>query len=266
MASARVSPCAAGATGDVAVDHRPIRAAIHGRSRTPVTTIGIVAGSGPEAGLDLWRKVLAAARHQQGGDYRGDTDAPRVVVVSEPELGLSMDIEQREADVWTALEATVGQLAAQVDHYAIACNTLHYFAPRLRALDLDAELISVVDVARTYVDEHDLDTVGLLGARQVTELGHWSPYGPLTESATVVTTSRREELHQLIHDVKTHGPDHPGLAEAWAAVVADTPADTLLVACTELPLLPRPPTPKTLVDVTELVAGQLARLALTPPP
>ncbi len=226
-----------------------------------MTTIGIVAGSGPDAGLDLWGKTLAASRRQQGDDYRGDTDAPRVVVVSEPELGLSMDIEHREAEVWTALETTVRQLAAQVDHYAIACNTLHYYTPHLDGLDLGAELVSVVDVARTYVAEHDLDPVGLLGARQVTELGRWSPYGPLAESASVVTTPRREELHQLIHDVKTHGPDHPGLAEAWAAVVADTPADTLLVACTELPLLPRPPTRKTLVDVTELLADELARRA-----
>lgn len=226
-----------------------------------MTTIGIVAGSGPEAGLDLWGKVLAATRRQLGEDYRGDADAPRVVVVSEPQLGLSMDIEHRETEVWDSLEATVRQLAPQVDHYAIACNTLHHFVPRLQALDLGADLVSAVDVAVSFVADRGLTTIGLLGARQVIDLGPWSPYGPLADAARVVTTSRPEELHQLIHDVKTHGAHHRGLSDRWATIVADTPADTVLLACTELPLLPVPPTDKTLVDATDLVADELARLA-----
>lgn len=226
------------------------------------STIGIVSGSGPEAGIDLWTKVLAATRTLLGDAYSGDLDAPRVVVVSEPRLGLSMSLEEHEDEVWDALEATVGQLAPQVDHYAVACNTLHYFAPRLAEHDLGAELVSVVDTTRAYVRDRGLDRVGLLGARQVVDLGDWSPYRGLTDDTTVVTSAHRDELHDLIHLVKTHGAHHPGLAQTWAKVVAGVDADTLLLACTELPLLPRPDTAKTLVDVTELLALELASRAI----
>jgi len=228
-----------------------------------MATIGIVAGSGPDAGIDLWTKLLAATRHQLGDEYTGDADAPRVVIVSEPELGRSMELEQYEAEVWAALERTVRQLDPQVDHYAIACNTLHHFAPRLGDLGLGAHLVSAIDVSRAHVRGHGLETVGLMGARPVVDLGPWSPYRPLGDDTKVVTAGLGTELHQLIHDVKTHGPGHPGLADTWAEIVADTPADTILLACTELPLLPAPVTDKDLVDVTDLIAEELARLART---
>lgn len=41
-------------------------------------SIGILSGSGPEAGVDLWGKILAANRALLGSAYRGDIDAPRV--------------------------------------------------------------------------------------------------------------------------------------------------------------------------------------------
>ena len=47
----------------------------------------------------------------------------------------------------------------------------------------------------------------------------------------------------------------------WAAVVASVDADVVLLACTELPLLPPIDTPKQLLDVTQLVADEMARLA-----
>ena len=58
-------------------------------------TLGIITGSGPEAGIDLWAKVLRKNMAAFGQDFRGDLDAPRVVVASEPELGLSMDLARK---------------------------------------------------------------------------------------------------------------------------------------------------------------------------
>ena len=75
-------------------------------------TIGIIAGSGPEAGIDLWTKVLTATQQQLGAVFEGDIDAPRVVIVSEPQLGLSMDLRANEAATWDALARTVSNCAA----------------------------------------------------------------------------------------------------------------------------------------------------------
>ena len=98
--------------------------------------LGILTGSGPEAGIDLWSKVLSEARRALGSSYRGDIDAPHVVVLSVPELGHSMQLPDTRELVWEHLRAAAEQLAPQVDAFAIACNTLYLFEPELRALSL----------------------------------------------------------------------------------------------------------------------------------
>jgi aspartate racemase len=52
--------------------------------------IGIIAGSGPEPGIDLWEKNFEEDRAAFDGSFRGDLDALHVVVHSIPGVGLSM--------------------------------------------------------------------------------------------------------------------------------------------------------------------------------
>lgn len=104
-------------------------------------TIGIITGSGPEAGLDLWSKILARNQSALSSRFQGDLDAPRAVVLSEPLLGLSMELEQNEEIVWASLRQTIAAISVQVDAFAIACNTLNWFAPRIGALELPAEFV-----------------------------------------------------------------------------------------------------------------------------
>ena len=55
------------------VDIIPMNSDNHMRRRT----IGIITGSGPEAGIDLWVKVLDANKRLLGEGFQGDLDAPR---------------------------------------------------------------------------------------------------------------------------------------------------------------------------------------------
>ena len=84
---------------------------INSRSRKK---IGIITGSGPEAGLDLWNKLLHANRAMQGDLFRGDLDAPNVTIFSEPSLGLSMELEANDETGWQCLKSTALALAARV--------------------------------------------------------------------------------------------------------------------------------------------------------
>ena len=225
-------------------------------------TIGIISGSGPEAGLDLHAKVLHAQRTLLGEHYRGDLDAPRVVTIAEPRLGLSMELPDHEDDVWTALEAAARQLAPQVDVFAIACNTLNAYAERLRALTLDAELITVADVCAAFAASRGLDRLGLLGAAPVTDLGAWSAYAALLPDVDLVTPQRPAELHQLIHDIKLAGGATPDLDGRLRRIVDDLGVDPVLLACTELPLLDVSGAGAETVDVTELLARSLVERAI----
>jgi aspartate racemase len=156
-------------------------------------TLGIITGSGPEAGLDLWAKVLLRNQHHLGPSFSGDLDAPRVVILSEPSLGLSMYLRTNET---------------QVDAFAIACNTLNWYAPQIEALGLSCEFVSFQSVLRDYIAQTGCPQLGLLGAQPVVELGHYSAYRCLEEIVALETPADHDSLHALIHDVKRFGRDH----------------------------------------------------------
>lgn len=223
-------------------------------------TIGIITGSGPEAGLDLWAKVLHANRRALGTDYHGDQDAPAVIIRSDPRLSASMDLEHRHGELWPIVADAAQRLGNEVDHFTIACNTLTWFGPRLGDLGLDASFVTHAAVAADHVRAAGLERVGLLGARQTMGLGEWSAYRSLTTVAQVVVPEDSEPLHQLIHRVKL-APDDPAHARALAAIVDGLEVEVALLACTELPLV-APDTDTELVDVTELVAAELVRRSL----
>lgn len=227
--------------------------------------IGIITGSGPEAGLDLWGKVLRASRKQQGDRFRGDLDAPNVTIFSEPALGLSMELEANDSVVWSCLKDAAQAMAQRVDYYAIACNTLNYYQPQLEALRLPAKLIAFADVALEYLQANRIERIALLGARPVTDLGPWSHYRTLAEHVDIElpNAATAQRLHQLIYDVKTVGGQVAGIRERFREILNALESDCVLLACTELPLIPLEPGTKPVVDVTDLVAHKLARLANT---
>ncbi len=225
--------------------------------------IGIITGSGPEAGLDLWNKLLQANRRLHGAHFRGDLDAPAVTILSEPQLGLSMELESNDAAVWECLRASAEAIAQRVDYYAIACNTLNYYQPQLDALKLPAKLVSFADVVLDFLQANRIARVALLGARPVTDLGPWSHYRALADQVDIELprSAQAEQLHQLIYDVKTFGGGVPEIGMRFRRLLDTLEADTVLLACTELPLIPIDAGGKRVVDVTGLVADKLAQLA-----
>ncbi|BCH34090.1 hypothetical protein MesoLjLc_60200 [Mesorhizobium sp. L-8-10] len=225
-------------------------------------SIGIVAGSGPEAGLDLWAKILKCNQAAIGAGFRGDLDAPRVVVVSEPRLGLSMDLATNEEAVWSAMRKSLAALAPQVDAYAIACNTLNWYAPRIAQLGLKAELVSFQSVIKDWIVRSEIRRVALLGAGPVTAMGEWSAYRGLADRVEVELPGDQAALHHLIEDVKRLGSDSPSLRPRFAQLVESLASDVVLLACTELPLISDIETEKSLVDVTDLVAHALVARSL----
>jgi aspartate racemase len=225
--------------------------------------LGIIAGSGPEAGIDLWTKILAHSRALAGTDFRGDLDAPEVSIVSDPLLGLSMELERNHHLVWPVLARAATRLAPLVDCYAIACNTLNVYADDLNALGLPARLVSFVDVLVDDLRQRRVGRVALLGARPVTELGPWSTYERVVDAVELerLTPRQVQDLQTLIYDIKTFGGQGAGLSERFEALLAELRSEVVVLACTELPLLRVDGKAKRLVDPTDLVARSLARRA-----
>ncbi len=224
--------------------------------------LGIIAGSGPEAGIDLWSKILVANRNALGERFRGDIDSPPVVIFSEPLLGLSMDLARNTDAVWEALRETVLGIVAHVDVFTIACNTLHYYSPRIRELTGRAQFIDVSDVASAYMQRHPASSVGLMGAKPVAALDEWSPYFGLHREVGFETPGDLDQLHSLIHDIKLAGGDNEGIRSRFNEIVAAMQSPTVFLACTELPLVNASVRGKTLVDINRLLAEELVHYSL----
>ena len=239
-------------------------------------TLGIIGGSGPEAGLDLAAKVIEANRRRvlplrRQADARpfGDHDAPRFTLLSVPELGLSMDLAAQKAPVWDALRGAYLELSAAstpVDVVGVACVTLHYFEPQLLALrhELRAagrpapRLVSAVGAVEARLSARSPlpRSVGLLGSASAMELGPGglSPFRCDDEEEgqgrgvgsrehcgrwqyELPPPSAREQLEGLIHRVKREGVAAARGRQELMLIVEAMDSDVVLLACTELPLL-----------------------------
>jgi len=254
--------------------------------------IGIIGGSGPEAGLDLFKKVLAANRQHLGDGYRGDCDGPNVVVSSNPSMAGphgTFDMVpclDREGPLWPALEAVVTQLAPQVDYFCICCNTLHFIAPPMLAMmkerGIKARFVSIVDAVGVYCRKHGIASVRVLGSLVSTDCGPngMSPYKSLEDQgiALGVHEPEQQELQQqTINMIKRCGPENTEAHKMMQSIVdvaASTPIETgeqetcypqgLLLACTEMPLvknvLQAPPNVQ-LLDPTLILAEYLVALS-----
>lgn len=224
--------------------------------------IGLIAGSGPEAGVDLWQKVIEETKALLGERYTGDLDGPRVRIISSPVLGLSMELEANDLAVWPELERVFDDLAAQSDVIGIACNTLNYYERQIKATPRTAQLVSVGDVVEDYLKRRGLTSVALLGAAPVTKMDRWSAYHRLAEAFEVETPKDPGLLHQIIYDVKRLGGTDPTVVAQFQELIGTLESETVLLACTELPLIPCDGTGKDLVDVTRLLARGLVDRAV----
>lgn len=224
--------------------------------------IGVIAGAGPEAGIDLWKKLLDAQKQILGAEFRGDVDAPAVVVFSVPALGLAIDMNRYQVSLWDVMEREVSALAVHVDLICIACNVLHLFVDRLRALHLPVEIVSVTEVAARHLRYRGINKAGLLSISSVMELGALSPYAPLQKTATLVTPANHTVMDRLVSDIKRLGPDSGELGDTLEQQVRGLNVGHVLLACTELPLISRPIEGVEQIDVTRLLAYEVVRKSL----
>lgn len=242
--------------------------------------LGIITGSGPEAGLDLWGRLLRHNRRLLPG-VRGDVDAPAVVILSNPVLGLPKESANAPL-IRAALAQSAAEAATMTDVFTLACNTLHTHADVIRdtiaGLPRDARrgrFLSFVDIAKQHVRDMGASRVALLGTLTVTDMST-SPYASLVaDGVQVELPSDRHALQSLIMKVKRLGAENLSESDVsdWTTLLSRLTAPVVLLACTELPLVMarlspqvrRSLPPATVVDFADVVAESLLRASWDAP-
>lgn len=221
--------------------------------------VGIIAGSGPEAGVDLWLKVLQENKEYLKDNFHGDLDAPDVTIISRPELGYSMELEKNYDMVWQTLKEAVEDICEHVDYFVIACNTLNVYENKIEQIGLKHKFISTLDVVRDYIEQNDLQKVSILGALPVMQMKEFSVYRPLNETFNVEVPQEFESLHKLIYDVKKYAGNTQYIINEFKSIIEKLESKDIFLACTELPLINLHFKDKNLVDVTALLAKKLVQ-------
>src|SRR5260370_31514830 len=161
--------------------------------------IGILSGSGPNAGLDLWGKILEENRLSLGDEYRGDIDAPYLVILSSPELGLSMQLDDNFYKLMPHFKEVVQQLARLVDYFSIACHTLHCFSDEVSSMGLASQFVSIADICVNEVAQRGFTRVGVLGTSHTLNFDKYPFLSDLRRQSEVEMPPNSGEVDHLIY-------------------------------------------------------------------
>ena len=195
--------------------------------------IGILGGMGPEATVELFRRIVART------PARRDQDHVRVIIDSNskiPDRG-SFVFDQRVEDPRPALRETARNLErAGADLMVIPCNTVHYYLPEIRR----AVRIPVIDMIHETTAILNESPVGLLGTDTTTKMGLY--HKAALERGIEILVPAPEEQRTVMHDIFAikAGRNDLSIKQELLAVaqrLQEQGAKAMIVGCTEISLV-----------------------------
>jgi len=198
--------------------------------------IGILGGMGPEATLDLYRRIIRlvpAAR---------DQDHPRVLIYSNPKIPdrTRAILGEGPSPLGALVESARLLERGGAGIIAIPCNASHHFLPRIAPLIGIPILDMIGETCRRVVKERPaVETVGLLAASGTV---HARVYHRALESAgirvLVPDTPGQERMHRAIMQVKAgaHDANTREIFHREGSSLVGRGAQAVILGCTEIPL------------------------------
>jgi aspartate/glutamate racemase len=196
--------------GDIVQPKMEVENKIRWGVREP-ETIGVLTGNPCDSGLYLCNAVNAHLRQLLGKNSLGDISMPKTVLISTPQIGISMEIDKREVPLRKALIQAVDELCiAGAKILAHPSHTNHYFASDIaaRAAEHGARFISMVDVTVANLQLNDVKEIVLLGTKYVTDFNQqWSVYSHVFQGIKVHQPSPKgwEKILDFGYEIQQRG-------------------------------------------------------------
>jgi aspartate racemase len=201
---------------------------------TPHPIVGIIGGMGPEATIDLMRRVIAKT------PANDDQDHIHLIVDSNPKISsrIAHLIERTGPDPTPELVHVAQNLQRAGAHaLAMPCNTAHGYAAAIQG-SVDIPLLDMVALTvERIAASGTVHTVGLLASTAVINTGLFAKALTARNIRTVVP-AHQDQVMALIMAVK-RGETGSQVQQRLGRVAADLGAttDALLVACSELSVI-----------------------------
>jgi aspartate racemase len=201
-------------------------------------SVGVIGGMGPEATVDLMRRVIEAT------PAADDIDHIHILVDNNPKVPSRIKalIEGTgESPAPFMARMAQGLELAGVDFLVIPCNTAHkYYEDVVAAVKIP--VVSILDVTVAYVrlQQPGIKKVGLLASTAVENIRlYHDEFEPLDIETMFPAGEHQVNVMTLIRQVKSKSYTERSLASynAAAADLKDRGAECLVLACTELSVI-----------------------------
>jgi len=120
--------------------------------------IGILTGNGPDSGILLWKKINESIKNELENrlnySFRGDLSYPEIVVSSVPDMGISMELDNRlNATENTVIKSAINLCQNGVTLMCIACNTTQFFKEKVEEICnlYNVKFVSIPEVVNIYL-------------------------------------------------------------------------------------------------------------------
>jgi aspartate racemase len=222
--------------------------------------LGIIGGMGPEATVELMRRIIART------PARDDADHLHLLVESSPAIPsrIAHLVDGTGIDPTPELVRIARNLqSGGATRLAMPCNTAHGYAPAIRAAVTIPLLDMVALTAARVATDHPGRRVGLLASTAVHATKLYAR-ALAAHGRQVVGANDQAAVMALIRDVKRGQTGTDARARLHALVAGLAPgADVIVIACTELSVLASGPgTPVPLVDALDVLVDAILA---TPP-
>ena len=226
-----------------------------GRSATAEKVIGIIGGMGPEATIDLFRKIVKAT------PARTDQEHLRILIDCNPK------IPDRVKAIFEQTESPVGALIATAKNLErsgaglllIPCNAAHYYHGEV-AKKVSVPVLHMIEETARYCRRKfpRLETFGVLAGSSTVVLGLYAKaFAKVRKKILNPRPETQDKIMNSIYEIKAGNLGVQVREELLRAAqeLAEAGAQAILLGCTEVPLvLQDGDLPLPFVDPTQVVA------------
>jgi aspartate racemase len=201
-------------------------------------TIGILGGMGPAATVDLFDKIVKAAKVSR------DQDHPRIIIDNNPKIpDRTAAILEKGPDPLSVMVQSAKLLEkARVDFIVIPCVTAHFFHTKLQE-QISTPILHLVKETMKYLIVRYPDTVkvGLLASSGTVQSGLFDEACAAANVELITPTKEIQttKVMEAIYGIKATGPTATSktLAREAAETLILRGAQAIIAGCTEIPLV-----------------------------
>ena len=199
--------------------------------------IGIIGGLGPEASAFLYLNIVKRALKIDPTRY------PSIVLWNVPitkeldERLMSVPQDDDNGILLLIVDAIRRMKDAGATVIGIPCNTIHFLFEKFSHAFDDIRVLSIIDCTIDVVVQMGKRSVGLLGTSTTVKSGLYTR--PLSErgiQTVVPRESSQKRLMSIINGV-LEGHERRKLTDQLISIIDELGVDTVILACTELPLI-----------------------------